>query len=77
MGLALMRNAQPLRLHIRCENCLRETSKVLEPPPGADLPDDPMELAEGGYLNNIPFFCLHCESTIGKLFAVSGGSSYE
>lgn len=77
MGLALMKTAQPLRLHIRCENCLRESWKELESPPGEDLPGDPLELADGGYLNNIPFFCSHCESTIGKLFAVSGGSSYE
>lgn len=77
MGLAMMKSQPPLRLHIRCENCLRESSCLLEAPPGIDLPDDAYELSEGGYLNNIPFFCAHCESSIGKLFAISGGYRHE
>lgn len=77
MGLARVREQSPLRLHIRCENCLRESSKELETREGVNLPDDPYELAEGGYLNNVPFFCVHCDSSIGKLFGISGGSRYE
>lgn len=77
MGLALMKSQSPLRLHIRCENCLRESSRVLDVPDGIEVPSDPQELAEEGYLDNVPFFCAHCESTIGKLFAISGGSRYE
>jgi hypothetical protein len=77
MGLAMMKSQPPLRLHIRCENCLRESSRLLEAPQGVDLPDDPYELAEGGYLNSVPFFCVGCESTIGKLFAISGGYRHE
>jgi hypothetical protein len=73
MGLAMRKEQSPLRLHIRCENCLRESSQVLAAPSGYDLPDDPYDLEEGGYLNNQPFFCTYCESSIGKLFAISGG----
>lgn len=77
MGLAMMKSQPPLRLHIRCENCLRESSRALEVPAGAELPEDMYELAESGYLNNVPFFCAHCESSIGKLFAISGGYQHE
>lgn len=73
MGLAVMKSPSPLRLHIRCENCLRESSTVMEVPPDAYVPNDMYELAQQGYLDNIPFFCAHCESSIGKLFAISGG----
>ncbi|OHV81757.1 hypothetical protein LCM4573_21445 [Rhizobium sp. LCM 4573] len=76
MGLELARSQSPVRLHIRCENCLRESSRVLEPRPGAELSDDPCALAEEGYLDNLPFFCGHCESVIGRLFAISGGKRY-
>ncbi|MBX5190162.1 hypothetical protein HJB86_14725 [Rhizobium sp. NZLR3b] len=73
MGLAVMKSQPPLRLHIRCENCLRESSKVLEVPTDAYVPNDMCELAQEGYLDSVPFFCAHCESSIGKLFAISGG----
>lgn len=77
MGLALMQSHPPLRLHIRCENCMRESARLLEAPTGEALPHDPCELAEGGYLDNVPFRCAHCGSLIGKLFAISGGPRYE
>ncbi|KKZ89029.1 hypothetical protein RPHASCH2410_CH00100 [Rhizobium phaseoli Ch24-10] len=73
MGLAVMKSQSPLRLHIRCESCLRESSKVLDVPPDVYVPSDMLELAHEGYLDNVPFLCAHCESTIGKLFAISGG----
>ena len=73
MGLALEKSRSPLRLHIRCENCLRESSKVIDVPPGAEVPDDPQELAGEGYINNVSFYCRHCQSVIGRLFAISGG----
>lgn len=75
MGLALMKGQPPMRLHIRCANCLRESSRELEVPAGVDLPSDAHELGEGGYLDNVPFHCGHCDSSIGKLFAISGGNS--
>ena len=73
MGFALRKSRSPLRLHIRCANCLRESSRELEVPAGADLPDDATELAGEGYLDNVPFYCAHCDSSIGKLFGISGG----
>lgn len=77
MALALMEPCPPLRLHIRCENCLRESSMVLDAPLGQVLPSDPCELAEEGYLNNVPFYCGYCDSSIGRLFAISGGPRHE
>lgn len=77
MALALMRSQPPLRLHIRCENCLRESSKLLEVPAEVDLPDDARDLAAEGHLDNVAFYCVHCDSSIGKLFAISGGKGYE
>lgn len=77
MGFALLKSRAPYRLHIRCEGCLRESSQVLEVPEEVDLPNDQDELVDGGYLNNIPFSCPHCESLIGKLFAISGGRSHD
>ncbi|MBB4347987.1 hypothetical protein [Aliirhizobium cellulosilyticum] len=77
MGMAMVRERSPLRLHIRCENCLRESSKELEIPPGEYVPSDPLELAGEGYLDGVKFHCGHCDSSIGRLFAISGGSRYE
>lgn len=73
MGLAAVRSQSPMRLHIRCENCLRESSQVLEVPSDTYVPNDMCDLAQEGYLDHVQFFCAHCESSIGKLFAISGG----
>lgn len=75
MGLAVMKGSAPLKLHIRCENCLREHAKELEVPDDIDLPNDPQDLSAEGYLDNVAFYCAHCDSSIGKLFAISGGKS--
>lgn len=77
MGVAAERIPVRLRLHIRCENCLRESSKLLEVPSGTDVPTDAYALEESGLLNNLTFFCRPCESTIGRLFGISGVRSHE
>lgn len=76
MGLAVERMPVQLRLHIRCENCLRESSKLLDVPPEADVPTDAYDLEKSGLLQNLTFFCQPCESTIGRLFGISGVRSH-
>lgn len=73
MGLALRRDYRSFHLHIRCENCLRETMRVIEVPPGDGSPDDADELIESGFLGNMNFCCSHCDCVIGQLFGISQG----
>lgn len=71
MRLALEKTYRSFRLFIRCENCLRETAKVLDVPPGDDAPEDADDLIESGFLSNLSFCCGHCDSPIGRLFAIN------
>ena len=73
MGLALQKPYRAFRLHIRCENCLRETTRALSVPPGDYSPSDADELIESGFLANMAFQCGHCECVIGQLFGISEG----
>ncbi len=73
MGLALRRTYRAFSLHIRCENCLRETTRLLSVPPGDDAPDDVDELMGSGFLSSMSFRCSHCDCVIGQLFGISDG----
>lgn len=73
MGYAVLKSAAPFTLHIRCENCLRDSFKVVEMPVGDDVPRDADELVESVYLEKIPFRCRPCDSVIGRLVGISGG----
>lgn len=73
MGLALGKTYRAFCLHIRCENCLRETTRGLSVPPGDYSPADADELLESGFLSSMAFQCGHCESVIGRLFGISDG----
>lgn len=77
MGYALLKSRQPYRLHIRCQSCTLETSKLLEVPEGAPEPSDPDEVIDGGYLEKLQFSCSRCESLIGTLVGISGGSCHD
>lgn len=76
MGLAVLKSAAPFTLHIRCENCLRPSEKVVEVPIGDDAPRDADELIDSVYLESIPFRCQPCGSVIGRLVGITGGNSY-
>ncbi len=73
MGFAQRKTYRAFCLHIRCENCLRETARGLSVPPGDYSPADPDELIESGFLANMAFQCGHCECVIGQLFGISEG----
>ena len=59
------------KLHLRCENCLRECSQVLDIPDVIDAPTTVAELRESGVLEHQSFVCAECESTIAHLVAVT------
>ena len=73
MGCAVLKSAPVVRLHIRCENCLREKLRDLPLPAGAAPPDDINDLVENGYLTNLMFECRHCGSVIGNLVDIGLG----
>lgn len=57
-------------LFLRCENCLRDSSKVVEVPPGDDSPTSADELLESGFLANVTFSCGPCGATIAQLVGI-------
>ena len=59
------------RLHLRCENCHRECSKVLHIPDVIDAPTTVTDLSDSGVLAHQAFVCLDCESTIAHVVAVT------
>lgn len=70
MQLAYSRPSAAFELHIRCENCARESLRVLEVPDVDNAPRDVEELVESGLLSGLRYCCAKCESLIGRLFAV-------
>lgn len=70
MQLAYSKPSSAFELHIRCENCSRESVRLLEVPDVDDAPQDVEDLAESGLLSGLRFCCARCECVIGRLFAV-------
>jgi hypothetical protein len=50
MGLAVLKATAPFTLHIRCDNCLRESRRVIEIPLADEVPRDAEELIESAFL---------------------------
>lgn len=73
MGLAVLKTAAPFTLHIRCENCMRDSVKVVELPIGDDAPRDPDELIDSAFLGSLSFNCQPCGSVIGQIIGIEGG----
>ncbi|MDQ1183556.1 hypothetical protein [Agrobacterium larrymoorei] len=71
MGLAL-KSYRAFELFLRCENCMRETSRVIDVPPGDDSPNDADELMESGFLANLSFSCGPCGHPIAQLIGIKG-----
>lgn len=69
MGCALVKY-KAFTLFLRCENCLRETTRIIEVPPGDDSPCDVDELLESGFLSQISFQCGPCGNPIAQLIGV-------
>lgn len=57
-------------LHIRCDNCMRETERVVNVPNVDDAPCDPEDLIDSAFLQSIPYRCRQCDGNIGRLFKI-------
>ncbi|MGM5010002.1 hypothetical protein ACD592_12845 [Rhizobium sp. 969_B3_N1_2] len=77
MGLAALQSSAWFTLYIRCENCMRDSERVVQMPIGDDVPRDADELIESVYLEKIPFRCQPCGSVIGRLVGITGGNAYD
>ncbi len=74
MGWALRQHEyQSFTLHIRCENCMRESERGLTVPVCADMPTDADELIQSALLSDMRFCCIHCQSVIGQLLDITVG----
>ncbi|MBX4944613.1 hypothetical protein [Rhizobium binae] len=71
MQLLISEVLREFELQIRCENCMRETTRVLSVPRIDDAPGDVEELLESGFLRSLRFSCVRCESAIGLLVGAS------
>lgn len=60
-------------LHIRCDNCMRESVTEVNVPDVDDAPLDPEDLLGSAFLQSIPYRCRHCDGVIGRLFSITGG----
>jgi hypothetical protein len=58
------------RLHLRCENCLQNSSQELIVPDVLGAPTTVEELQESGLLDRVTYVCAECEGLIGRLIAV-------
>jgi hypothetical protein len=57
-------------LHIRCENCTRESTKKVDVPAADDAPIDPEDLIDCAFLQSIAYQCRPCGGVIGRLFRI-------
>jgi len=76
MHLAVLKSAACFTLQIRCDNCLRDSEKLVELPIGEGVPRDADELIESVFLERIPFRCQPCGGVIGRLIGIEGGYDY-
>lgn len=59
------------KLHLRCANCRRDTTRLLVVPCIDDAPRDIDELMDSAYLRDQRFSCTSCEGRIGTIVAVT------
>lgn len=76
MGCAVLKMPLPFTLHIRCENCMRESQKAVEVPEGEGAPRDVDEFMESGLIGSLSFHCRPCGSVIGQIIGIEGGGRH-
>lgn len=59
------------RVHVRCEHCTRDTTKILDVPNVDDAPSDIEELLESAFLMSQSFVCRGCDTPIGIIASIS------
>lgn len=62
--------AARFKLHIRCENCVHDTARVLDIPVDDDAPTTIDELLESAFLARQRFVCIHCDNPIGLIASI-------
>ncbi|HVI27495.1 hypothetical protein [Hansschlegelia sp.] len=65
------RIAARFKLHLRCENCLKESTQTFDIPDVIDAPTTVADLLESGALEHQPYACRECDSAIGVLIGVT------
>lgn len=76
MGLAVPTATAPFTLHLRCDNCMRESTRHIRLPVGEGIPRDADELIESAFLGDLKFNCRPCGSVIAQLVGIEGGYVY-
>lgn len=74
MGECLDPEYKTFTLHVRCENCMRESFMGVAVPKADGSPNDVDELLESAVLSNLPFKCSKCPSLIGKVIGAKEGA---
>lgn len=59
------------RVHVRCEHCTKDTTKILDVPDEDDAPSDIEELLESAFLMNQSFVCRGCDAPIGVIASIA------
>ncbi len=59
------------KLHLRCANCRRDTTRLLNVPRADGAPRDIDELMDSAFLREQRFACTGCEGQIGTIVAVT------
>lgn len=76
MGLAALEYKARFALHLRCDNCMRESVLALDIPQVDFAPSDIEELAEDAALNSLRYHCRHCSCTVGRIIRITEGHSH-
>lgn len=71
MQLAYCKSSLVFKLHIRCENCQRESVRNLDVPDFEGAPQSVDDLLDSNLLAGMRYCCAHCQCVIGRLFAVT------
>jgi hypothetical protein len=59
------------KVHVRCDNCLRDDSHVLDVPDADEAPTSVDDLAESAFLERQRFTCSRCEYPIGLVTGIA------
>lgn len=71
MYVSGMESPPSFTLHIRCTNCLAETSREVSVPDAEDAPREVDDLLDSNFLASLQFCCRRCKGNIGQLFAAN------
>lgn len=62
--------AARFKLHVRCDNCVRDVAQILEVPMADEAPTSIDDLLESAFLERQRFVCVHCDNPIGIIASI-------